>query len=99
MTRSSHVGGLHAPAAHRLLAQSASSEQAGLALGAWGAAQATAAGVAMAAGGVLRDLIASQSSPLWGYESVYVLEVVILLVTLRLMVPLMSGTARTESRT
>ena len=53
----------------------------------------------MASGGVLRDLIASQSGPLWGYECVYVLEVVILLVTLRLMVPLMSGTARTEPRT
>jgi len=92
-------GGLFSHGTLTITMQSATREQAGLALGAWGAAQATAAGLAMASGGVLRDLIASQSSPLWGYEFVYVLEVVILLVTLRLMVPLMSGTARTESRT
>lgn len=92
-------GGLFSHGMLTITMQSASSGQAGLALGAWGAAQATAAGLAMAGGGVLRDLIASQSSPLWGYEAVYILEVVILLVTLRLMAPLMSGTARTGPRT
>ena len=34
-------------------------EQTGLALGAWGAVQATAAGVAVALGGVLRDIVAA----------------------------------------
>ena len=38
---------------------SAPKEQAGLALGAWGAVQATAAGVAVALGGVLRDVISA----------------------------------------
>ena len=34
-------------------------EQAGLALGAWGAVQASAAGIAVALGGIIRDVAAS----------------------------------------
>jgi BCD family chlorophyll transporter-like MFS transporter len=37
--------------------RSAPREQVGLALGAWGAVQATAAGIAVALGGIIRDLI------------------------------------------
>jgi hypothetical protein len=37
--------------------RSAPREQVGLALGAWGAVQATAAGIAVALGGIIRDLV------------------------------------------
>jgi BCD family chlorophyll transporter-like MFS transporter len=71
---------------------------AGLALGAWGAVQATAAGVAMAAGGALRDLVSSLAAqgalgpvlttPLAGYTSVYHIELLLLFVTLAAIGPL-----------
>ena len=62
----------------------------GLALGAWGAVQATAAGVAMALGGVLRDVLASgEAQRAVGYALVYALEVVLLLATLAAMLPLL----------
>ncbi len=67
--------------------------QTGLALGAWGAVQASAAGLAIAFGGVMRDVVA-----LWApgnlyrgavpYDCVYALEIVLLLATLALMAPL-----------
>jgi len=64
-------------------------DQAGLALGAWGAVQATAAGVAVAWGGIMRDLVAHVSNSATGYLSVYVLEAALLLVTMVAMVPLL----------
>lgn len=64
-------------------------DQAGLALGAWGAVQATAAGVAVALGGIIRDLVAHVTNSATGYLSVYALEVVLLLVTMVAMVPLL----------
>ena len=64
-------------------------DQAGLALGAWGAVQATAAGVAVAWGGIMRDLVAHVSNSASGYLSVYVLEAALLLVTMVAMVPLL----------
>ena len=67
----------------------ASKEQAGLAMGAWGAAQATAGGLAMALGGILRDLVASISTPWTGYCFVYSIEWVLLLATLWVMRPLL----------
>lgn len=63
-------------------------DRAGLALGAWGAVQATAAGLAMAFGGILRDIVASSHGSLTGYNAVYVLELVLLLATLVVMIPL-----------
>ena len=79
-------------------------EQAGLALGAWGAVQATAAGIAVALGGILRDVAAmvsdrSSSMPAWhgpatGYIVVYALEVLLLLATLVAMAPLIKRLAR-----
>jgi BCD family chlorophyll transporter-like MFS transporter len=73
-------------------------EQRGLALGAWGAVQATAAGIAVASSGVLRDVIgglagqgrfgASLMVPATGYSSVYSLEILLLGATLIAMVPL-----------
>ena len=62
--------------------RNATPEQTGLALGAWGAVQATAAGLAMAVGGVLRDLVASVSDSQNGYAVVYGLEIALLLGTL-----------------
>jgi BCD family chlorophyll transporter-like MFS transporter len=65
--------------------------QIGLAMGAWGAVQATAAGVAVALGGVLSDLLAAAAlrgelgaalaGPVTGYGAVYLIEIVLLLAT------------------
>ena len=73
-------------------------EHSGLALGAWGAVQATASGVAIAVGGALRDLVVgvagggalgvAMSGPAVGYAVVYGLEIVLLLATLPAILPL-----------
>jgi BCD family chlorophyll transporter-like MFS transporter len=70
----------------------------GLALGAWGAAQATAAGLAIALGGGLRDLVnhvalsgawgEALANPATGYSTVYHLEIAFLFVTLAVLGPL-----------
>jgi BCD family chlorophyll transporter-like MFS transporter len=67
---------------------SAPRHEAGLALGAWGAAQSTAAGVGLAAGGVLRDVaVAAGAGAASGYHLVYGLEILLLLVTLLVASP------------
>lgn len=76
----------------------APANQRGLALGTWGAVQASAAGVAVAAGGVLRDIVASLSQrgylssvgsgPETAYTFVYALEVVLLFATVLVLLPL-----------
>lgn len=73
-------------------------DQAGLALGAWGSVQATAAGVAMALSGAIRDLVnagteSTQSvwifeGPAIGYITVYALEIMLLLVAIAALIPL-----------
>jgi MFS transporter, BCD family, chlorophyll transporter len=73
-------------------------DQAGLALGAWGAVQASAAGLAVATGGILRDVVAGLASqgsltpalsgPATGYTFVYSVEIVLLLATVLAMAPL-----------
>lgn len=70
----------------------------GLALGAWGAVQALAAGVAIAAGGLLSDAITALAvsgrlgptlaAPATGYTTVYLIELVLLFVTLAAIGPL-----------
>ena len=75
-----------------------SSERVGLALGAWGAVQATAAGSAIAAGGLLRDLFSSLAThgllgaaltdAATGYSVVYHLELALLFATLIVIGPL-----------
>ncbi|MES2978349.1 MAG: BCD family MFS transporter [Pseudomonadota bacterium] len=70
----------------------------GLILGAWGAVQATAAGVSMALGGVLRDLVdglatggwlgQALNSPATGYSFVFHLEIYLLFVVLIALGPL-----------
>jgi BCD family chlorophyll transporter-like MFS transporter len=69
-------------------------DQVGLALGAWGAVQATAAGAAMALGGVMRDVVTGWAGPkgngpMLGYASVYALEIALLLAALVVMMPLL----------
>ena len=68
-------------------------DQAGLALGTWGAVQASAAGLAIALGGVIRDLVDATAppgalGPATGYGFVYGIEVVLLFAALVTMAPL-----------
>lgn len=78
----------------------------GLALGAWGAVQATSAGVSIAIGAFARDLVSSLAQagrlgptladPTTGYAFVYLIEIVLLLATLVSLGPLVrnDGTTR-----
>jgi BCD family chlorophyll transporter-like MFS transporter len=73
--------------------------QTGLALGAWGAVQASAAGVAVALGGILRDVVGGfatreafgpeLANTATGYMFVYALEIVLMIATIVAMVPLL----------
>ena len=75
--------------------------RAGLALGAWGAVQATCAGIAIVVGAALRDLVSSAAvgnelgatlaGPVTGYGVVYLIEIVLLLGTLVALGPLVRG--------
>jgi MFS transporter, BCD family, chlorophyll transporter len=72
--------------------RSAPREQIGLSLGAWGAVQATSAGLAIAIGGVVRDAIvatevvgARAATP---YTSVFLIEIGFLILALLLALPL-----------
>ncbi len=81
----------------------ATPEQTGLALGAWGTVQATAAGVAVGLGGILRDSLAAlhvgaAAAPLAGgapavsvtaYTTVYAVEIILLVATAVAMAPLL----------
>ncbi|WP_144185334.1 BCD family MFS transporter [Elioraea rosea] len=72
--------------------------QTGLALGAWGAVQATAVGAAIAMGSVLRDVIGGAATAgtlgstlqttVTGYGAVYLIEIVLLFLTLAVIGPL-----------
>jgi BCD family chlorophyll transporter-like MFS transporter len=72
-------------------------DQAGMALGTWGAVQATAAGMAMAFGGVLRDSVASWSDSATGYHAVYGLELALLCVTIIGMLPLIRSKSNAKT--
>lgn len=65
--------------------------QAGLALGAWGAVQASTAGMAMALGGILRDLAAQFTASAGAYSVVYSLEIILLILTVLIMNPLVKA--------
>lgn len=72
--------------------------QSGLALGAWGAVQATAAGLAIAGGGALRDIVShlaasgalgpALTGPATGYGAVYHVEIAVLFAALIVIGPL-----------
>ncbi|MGQ0672658.1 MAG: BCD family MFS transporter [Hyphomicrobium sp.] len=85
----------------------AKSGQSGLALGAWGAVQATAAGLAIAFGGIVRDLVPQLASdgtlgpafanPAAGYTVVYHFEILLLFCTLAVIGPLVRPAAGTST--
>ncbi len=68
--------------------------QTGLALGAWGAVQASAAGLAVATGGIVYEAVAWLAAargldPATGYNVVYALEILLLFAALLAMLPLL----------
>ena len=82
-------GGLFGHGTLTATMQSAPPGRAGLALGAWGAVQATAGGLALGLGGVLRDAFDWLTRGTGGYAAVYSLEAVMLGLTLGLLWPLL----------
>jgi BCD family chlorophyll transporter-like MFS transporter len=86
---------------------SATPQQAGLALGAWGAVQATAAGLGVLAGGLGHDLASAAASsaglgvaagaPAFGYLSVYALETALLIATVGVLW-MLAGFGRSPGR-
>ncbi|WP_090045581.1 PucC family protein [Limnohabitans sp. 2KL-27] len=88
-------GGLFAHGTLTATMQLAPPGQIGLAMGAWGAVQATAAGVGMAAGGLVRDGVALISDPVMGYSAVYAIEILLLGMTLWAMGPLLRSATPT----
>jgi BCD family chlorophyll transporter-like MFS transporter len=78
----------------------------GLALGAWGAVQASAAGAAILIGGILRDAIAAIATSgelgatlamrATGYGAVYAAEIVLLLLTIAVLGPLVRAQTPTD---
>jgi len=86
----------------------ADSEHGGLALGAWGAVQATAMGIAIAAGGALRDIVGllaergllgpALTDSSVGYGFVYHLEIGLLFTTLAVLGPLVRYDGESRSR-
>jgi BCD family chlorophyll transporter-like MFS transporter len=80
----------------------------GLALGAWGAVQASAAGVAIALGGLIRDAVVplaaaghlgpALTAPETGYGTVYLIEIVLLFATLAVIGPLVRAARTAPAR-
>ncbi len=91
-------GGLFAVGTLTAAMELGQSGGAGLALGAWGAVQATATGVAVALGGTLRDgvdalaqsgqLGPALTGPAVGYSAVYHIEIALLFIALAVIGPL-----------
>jgi BCD family chlorophyll transporter-like MFS transporter len=101
-------GGLFAHATLTAAMRAARKGQIGLAMGVWGAVQASAAGGAIALGGIIRDLAAglAQSGalgpaledPATGYGVVYQIEIALLFATLVAIGPLVGGPAAGRAR-
>jgi len=95
-------GGLFGHATLTACMRVAPPRQIGLALGVWGAVQATAAGLAIAAGGILRDIVSAlalagtlgeaMAGEATGYVTVYAAEIILLFATLAVVGPLVQGT-------
>jgi BCD family chlorophyll transporter-like MFS transporter len=93
-------GGLFAVATLTAAMTLPAGEMRGLALGAWGAAQATAAGLSIAIGGTVRDVVNAQAmagdwgealmSPATGYSVVYHAEIALIFLTLIALGPLVA---------
>ena len=94
-------GGLFAVGTLTAVMDLASNGQGGLILGAWGAVQASAAGIGIAVGGATRDVVAGLASsgalgsalagPSVGYSFVYHVEIALLFITLVAVGPLASS--------
>ena len=82
-------------------------DQIGLALGSWGAVQATAVGIGMALSGIIRDVVNSLQSTtaaaaggeevgviVSGYLAVYAMEIALLVIAILLSLPLLQGRSR-----
>jgi len=92
------AGGIFSHGTLTITMNRAPKEQVGLALGAWGAVQATSAGVAVALGGILRDAVdaaamhgslgAALARPATGYSAVYAIEIALLVATIVAMTAL-----------
>ncbi|GAB5413848.1 MAG: BCD family MFS transporter [Congregibacter sp.] len=92
-------GALFAHATLTATMNQAPKEQVGLALGAWGAVQATAAGIGIAASGVIRDVVnaveaqvtagSAGSASASGYMAVYGIELLLLVTTVVCILPLL----------
>jgi BCD family chlorophyll transporter-like MFS transporter len=99
-------GGLFSHGTLTATMNSAPKAQTGLALGAWGAVQATAAGIAVALGGIIADSVGALASRgllgdalagrNTGYLVVYGIEIVMLAVAVMLMFALVGGRDRVE---
>jgi MFS transporter, BCD family, chlorophyll transporter len=99
-------GGIFAHATLTAAMDACRNDETGFALGTWGAVQASAAGVAIALGGVLRDVVGGMAEsgalgaglidPATGYSFVYHLELYLLFITLVAIGPLVR-TAREVS--
>ena len=100
-------GGLFAAGMLTSIMSLAGPQNAGIMLGAWGAVQASAAGAAVAAGGLVRDGIAALAAhgtlgpqfldPAASYGVVYHCEILLLFATLAALGPLASRTSRPVS--
>jgi MFS transporter, BCD family, chlorophyll transporter len=100
-------GGLFAHATLTAAMQHASTDDTGFALGVWGAVQASAAGIAIAAGGGLRDAVGwaaeaermgtTLAVPATGYGTVYTIEIILLFATLIAVGPLVGSDQRTQA--
>lgn len=101
-------GGLFAVAMLTAAMDMADRSASGIALGAWGAVQATSAGVAIAIGGALRDVVTAIASqghlgptlamPSVGYTVVYHVELLLLFATLVALGPLVRPYRDTTDR-
>lgn len=91
-------GGLFGHGTLTATMRSAPKEQIGLSLGAWGAVQATSAGVAVAVGGIIRDVIVMSSggqlAPEAAYVPVFALEMALLVLALIVVYPLLRDRTR-----
>ena len=91
-------GGLFAHGTMTAFMELANGNDAGLALGTWGAVQASAAGIAIALGGLIRDVVSAYAmrgslgpglaGPVTGYLMVYHVELLLLFASLLALGPL-----------
>ncbi len=101
-------GGLFAVSTLTAAMNMADAGQRGLALGAWGAVQATAAGLAIALGAGIRDVVSALAAngnlgpalagPATGYNAVYQLEILLLFATLVAIGPLVKPATKMRAK-